>query len=228
MDDDDDADAALEKFFEEDALLEALQDAPDMEAQAEAFKARSEGSRQKDEKSSTRSEGPQTKAGLQMRATASAAQASREPAGPGHGSAPQSFDVEAPGAPGAPGPGRRRAKGRSWRGTMAVILVSLVIWAILMAIWSPAELWPHVPEVSVATEGLVKEMARNTPRPIQLPGHSSANETRAAGPRARVNVSWSSLDISGNATDAVAENSTGGGRPVPFRRKGRRVDGIGH
>ena len=116
---------------------------------------------------------------------------------------------------------------------MAVILVSLVIWAILMAIWSPAELWPHVPEVSVATEGLVKagsleavsipislsfrcdachaskEMARNTPRPIQLPGHSSANETRAAGPRARVNVSWSSLDISGNATDAVAENSTG-------------------
>eukprot|EP00434_Breviolum_minutum_P032321 symbB.v1.2.028582.t1/scaffold3039.1/size118299/6 len=36
--DDADADAALEKFFEEDALLEALQDAPDMEAQAEVFK----------------------------------------------------------------------------------------------------------------------------------------------------------------------------------------------
>ena len=51
---DDDADAALEKFFEEvrvrdvclalasfvceDALLEALQDAPDVEAQAAAFK----------------------------------------------------------------------------------------------------------------------------------------------------------------------------------------------
>ena len=51
---------------------------------------------------------------------------------------------------------------------------------------------------------------RSTPRPIQLPGQSSTNETRAAGPRGRVNVSWSSLDMTaGNATDALPENTTG-------------------
>mmetsp|Transcript_66795 Transcript_66795/g.156544 ORF Transcript_66795/g.156544 Transcript_66795/m.156544 type:complete len:207 (-) Transcript_66795:14-634(-) len=205
---DDDADAALEKFFEEDALLEALQDAPDVEAQAAAFKARSSRSTSA---RAERSEGSESQAGCQMRAAAQAPPTSRE-------SAPSQSDVEAPGAS-----GRRRVKGRSWRGTMAVILVSLVIWAGLLTVWSPPELWPDV----ASAEMPAKETMRSTPRPIQLPGQSSTNETRAAGPRGRVNVSWSSLDMTaGNATDA-AENTTGGGR-LPFRRKGRRSDGIGH
>ncbi|CAE7794942.1 unnamed protein product [Symbiodinium necroappetens] len=205
---DDDADAALEKFFEEDALLEALQDAPDVEAQAAAFKARSSRPTGRAE----RSEGSESQAGCQMRAAAQAPPTSRE-------SAPSQSDLEAPGSS-----TRRRVKGRSWRGTMAVILVSLVIWAGLLTIWSPPELWPDV----ASAEMPAKETMRSTPRPIQLPGQSSTNETRAAGPRGRVNVSWSSLDMTaGNATDALPENTTGGGR-LPFRRKGRRSDGIGH
>eukprot|EP00439_Symbiodinium_sp_Y106_P075264 s1430_g14.t2 len=245
---DDDADAALEKFFEEDALLEALQDAPDVEAQAAAFKARSSRSTSA---RAERSEGSESQAGCQMRAAAQEFRvfvpgfggaasvqferresAGSHPAGTARRralavaqapptsreSAPSQSDVEAPGAS-----GRRRVKGRSWRGTMAVILVSLVIWAGLLTVWSPPELWPDV----ASAEMPAKETMRSTPRPIQLPGQSSTNETRAAGPRGRVNVSWSSLDMTaGNATDA-AENTTGGGR-LPFRRKGRRSDGIGH
>ncbi|CAE7028661.1 unnamed protein product [Symbiodinium sp. CCMP2456] len=208
---DEDADAALEKFFEEDALLEALQDAPDASAQAAAFKARSSRPPARAE----RSEGSESQAGCQMRAGAQAPPSSRD-------SAPSPSDLEAPGSS-----GRRRVKGRSWRGTMAVILVSLVIWAGLLTVWSPPELWPDVASVEMPGS---KETMRSTPRPIQLPGQSSTNETRAAiaaGPRGRVNVSWSSLDMTaGNATDAFAENTTGGGR-LPFRRKGRRSDGIG-
>ncbi|CAE7228671.1 unnamed protein product, partial [Symbiodinium pilosum] len=199
-----------------DALLEALQDAPDVVAQAAAFKARSEGARALHKSAERKTEEEGANSGCQMRASAAQAQATTR-------GEVQSFDVEAAGAA-----GRRRAKGRSWRGTMAVILVSLVIWAILLTVWSPPELWPHVPDASTATGGQAKEVVRSTPKPIQLPGRS--NETLAAviaSPRGRVNVSWASLDISGNLSEET-QNSTGGGRPNPFRRKGRRADGIGH
>ena len=55
----------------------------------------------------------------------------------------------------------------------------------------------------------LQEVVRSTPKPIQLPGRS--NETLAAviaSPRGRVNVSWASLDISGNLSEET-QNSTG-------------------
>ncbi|CAK9065990.1 unnamed protein product [Durusdinium trenchii] len=215
--DDADADAALQKFFEEDALLEALQDAPDMEAQAEVFKVP-----KPSRPASTAAAVPDVVPDVVPPAPVAGElrRHRREERG--------TLEIEKPTSGARASRPERRKSGRSWTGTLLVICISLVIWLIILWLWSPSELWP---------EATNKDARPKAPAPaaaaIRLP---SANATDAeAAPGARggsVEVAWTSADVSGNATSAdVSANRTevtDGGMARRIRKGRRDRTGIGH
>eukprot|EP00435_Cladocopium_sp_Y103_P039289 s52_g10.t1 len=224
----DDADAALEKFFEEDALLEALQDAPDMGAQAEVFKV------PKPATAATAPAAPASPVAGTSPALGSAARARRT-----EEVAMSTLEIEKPG-PAAPSraPVPRAKAGRSWTGTMLVVCISVSIWLLILWLWNGGtdenELWP-APAPSHS-----QDWWRRAPA-IRLPSNNDTTAVTAAmdasvAERVRVDTAWSSADVSGNATatnaatgNATATNFTSGegiGRRI---RKGRRdATGIGH
>ncbi|CAL1151811.1 unnamed protein product [Cladocopium goreaui] len=213
----DDADAALEKFFEEDALLEALQDAPDMEAQAEVFKV---------PKPSTAAPAAPAAEVTPVAGTSgtaalgSAARARRTE------EAMSTLEIEKPG-PATRAPVPRAKAGRSWTGTMLVVCISLSIWLLILWLWNGTdenELWP-APAPSHS-----QDWWRRAPA-IRLPNNDTgAAAMDASVERVRVDTAWSSADVSGNATSNATANATSSGEGIGRRiRKGRRdPTGIGH
>eukprot|EP00931_Biecheleriopsis_adriatica_P080413 TRINITY_DN53769_c0_g1_i1.p1 TRINITY_DN53769_c0_g1~~TRINITY_DN53769_c0_g1_i1.p1 ORF type:complete len:255 (-),score=48.78 TRINITY_DN53769_c0_g1_i1:20-784(-) len=247
--DDREADAALDAFFEEDALLEALQDAPDFEEQAEAFKvpgseisAVGSKSRQPGETSPRIAPQIRTARGpVQRAAMPELSSSSRLPQ-----ASPSSTDDRTSKPRQSNGNAEasqrrlpRSGKGsQSWRGTMVVILTSLIIWATLLTLWGPDELMPAFETSSFSP----KEQSgrRKSWKAIQLPGWSLSGigseeaSVPVAAARGRVDVSWSSYLVSNdtagtsNASETGTMNrSTEGVGPPRMRRKSRYASDYG-
>ena len=142
---------------------------------------------------------------------------------------------------------------------MAVILVSLVIWAGLLTVWSPPELWPDVASAEMPAKvagwawgvfGLFRWVC-------QLAGddeeHPETNPVAGAKFNERDPCCWASgsrecvmvvpgydcwqchgcsrkhhRPVTGLPACSTYDLSPEGGGRLPFRRKGRRSDGIGH
>eukprot|EP00930_Biecheleria_cincta_P027564 TRINITY_DN19338_c0_g2_i1.p1 TRINITY_DN19338_c0_g2~~TRINITY_DN19338_c0_g2_i1.p1 ORF type:complete len:258 (+),score=55.71 TRINITY_DN19338_c0_g2_i1:43-816(+) len=253
--DDDDVDAALDAFFGEDALLEALQDAPDMEAQADAFKVPGAPQQKKAAFSQPFACGVEEDLETQMSSDSSSfavverqqgqhRKSSREQTLSGSNCATNDAKASNPSAVGR----RPAAKGkatRTWRGTMVVILTSLVIWACILIVWGgPGDVGST--SVSTLDGTLASEAApagskkeKLTWKDIRLPGWAAAGSDEGSlgtpAPRGRVDVSLSSASaVSGNATgEALDGNNTnatagdGAAKSHQRSRRGARQHGIG-
>jgi len=245
--DDDDVDAALDAFFGEDALLEALQDAPGMEEQADAFRvpgapARSASARtqpfahhgEEEEDIETQSPNDTTSFAVERQGHRKGSK-DRTRSG-SNGASTHDARASNPGAARS----RLAAKGkgtRTWRGTMVVILTSLVIWACILMVWGgPGEvgttpLSPGDGSLAAPT-GPRKETA--SLKDIQLPGWAAAGTDEGSGtpaPRGRVDVSLSSASAVGNTSGEVMDgnntNASAVAKTHQRSRRGSQQRGIG-